>query len=213
VNKLFLIPLIALLIVSGCTQQPQDTIVTTVEVPDELDAPKVIDSQDELDTVADMQENIFNFYVEVLNFPNSANSGEALGIEWKVNSDVETTINHTAVHYSYTSNPERLGLDVSPKDTIYSEMAGSFGEGNFEIPTNFAAELTPSLSGTIYFRAHAIIDGKNYWTEEKMIEVLPGEGQQTAGLSDQEIIESKGIDLDEGLDSSIEELDSVRKLE
>jgi hypothetical protein len=149
--------------------------------------------------------------VELSGFPESVSVGGKIAIKWRVNSDIPFAINHTAIHFSYSPHPGDLGLDAGPAASGYTEIAGNFASGSFSIPANFEAEIIPSLSGTIYFRAHAIVAGKNYWTEEQQVQVEAIEAP--AGASDEEIIEAKGISLDSGLDSSSDDLETVRTLE
>ena len=84
-----------------------------------------------------------------------------------------TTINHTTVYYGTESNPGDLGKDVAPKDTNYSDFIKDFDKGTYNIPLQFVGNTDITKTGTYYYRAQATINGENYWTDEKTLEVLP----------------------------------------
>jgi uncharacterized protein YgiB involved in biofilm formation len=42
---------------------------------------------------------------------------------------------------------------------------------NGTIPADFSANITISKTGIFYFRAYAIIDGTNYWSAERTINI------------------------------------------
>lgn len=105
--------------------------------------------------------------VEVLKMPSTVVAGRPFEIAWKVNSPIETTINHTAVHYG--PEPRYPPLDLKSYLYISDILTGS-------IPSDFSTKITIKNvgdynTGVLYFRAHAIIDGVSYWSEEKTIVV------------------------------------------
>jgi hypothetical protein len=101
--------------------------------------------------------------VEILDAPGSAIPGKSFDVIWRVNSPDEKTIPHTAVHYGPQSEAEPLTLTSYPNLTPPQ---------NGMIPANFSAKIIINSTGITYFRAHAIIDGVNYWSPEKNITVF-----------------------------------------
>jgi hypothetical protein len=103
-------------------------------------------------------------------FPDRAKSGDPINITWWLAYPKGTNITHTGIHYGYFGIPGPLGLDVDPSDPGYPEVIAipidRFGEGR-----NFQATLIPLKKGRLYFRAHAVLDGKNLWSEERSIVV------------------------------------------
>lgn len=100
--------------------------------------------------------------MEVLNSPATAVAGKSFEVSWRVNSPVQKNIPHTAIHYGPDSKSDPLTLTSYPNLTPPQ---------NGTIPADFKANITIGKTGIIYFRAHAIIDGVNYWSEEKMINI------------------------------------------
>lgn len=100
--------------------------------------------------------------VEVLASPSSAEAGKSFEVSWRVNSPVEKSITHTAVHYGQEAKSEPLTLQSYP--SLTAPQGG-------KIPASFSASITINATGVTYFRAHAIIDGMHYWSGEKMITI------------------------------------------
>lgn len=132
------------LIISGCVTAP----------PEALPAPTVTPMQTPAPTPG--------ISIEVLKAPASAGAGEKFEVSWRVNSPVRKDIPHTAVHYGQESKSEPLTLKSYPSLTKPQ---------NGTIPADFITSIAVNVSGTTYFRAHAIIDGVNYWSDEKMITI------------------------------------------
>jgi len=105
-----------------------------------------------------------------LSSPISAEPGQSFTVEWKVDSNLQTDIIHTAVHYGIVSYPGALSAEITPQDSGYPSTAGLVTSAT--IPNTFSAAITAQESETtLYYRAHAIVDSKNYWAEEKTVKV------------------------------------------
>lgn len=100
--------------------------------------------------------------VRVLTAPVFAEAGSSFEVTWRVVSLVEKNIIHTAVHYGPEHNSEPLTLQSYP-DLTTPQMG--------LIPADFRASMTINRTGVTYFRAHAIIDGVDYWSDERTITV------------------------------------------
>lgn len=114
------------------------------------------------------EPSVTNFEVK-----DEVRTGKKFKVSWRVNGPKKIFITHTAVHYGSESKPGDFGLDVTPAAAGYSSLTSDFASGSFKIPKKFKAEITASdAEGTLYMRAHAIIDGKHYWTAEKKVSVV-----------------------------------------
>jgi len=109
--------------------------------------------------------------ITVTDAPETATVDESFSITWKIESEAKT-IPHTAVHYDYSSHAGAYGTDVAPGASGYTELTPNFAQGSFEIPDTFTVSITPSENGVLYYRAHAIVDGMQYWTEEMSIPLV-----------------------------------------
>ncbi|MEQ9731454.1 MAG: hypothetical protein ABOK23_12700 [Candidatus Methanoperedens sp.] len=102
------------------------------------------------------------YSVEVLSAPAAAEAGQSFMVSWRVNSPIQETINHTAVHYGPDSKSGNLTLTSYP--SLTTPQSGT-------IPADFSGNITLGKTGIFYFRAHAIIDGTFYWSDEKTINI------------------------------------------
>ncbi len=94
-----------------------------------------------------------------------ATMGGVVNFTWRLDGP-PATINHTAVHFGLVSNPGILGQETVPADTKYTDMVTDFAKGNYNIPLQFVGNTKITTAGTYYFRAHAMVAGKNIWTDE-----------------------------------------------
>jgi len=136
------------LIISGCVSAPPKITPSPTETP--------------MPTPTPTPAQVVGVSVEILKAPATAEASKSFEISWRVNSPEQKTIPHTAVHYGPDSKSEPLTLTSYPTLTLVQ---------NGTIPADFSTNITIGKTGIIYFRAHAIIDGTNYWSDEKMITV------------------------------------------
>lgn len=115
--------------------------------------------------------NIPTASISLVNAPPEVTLGGVGTFTWSVDGP-PTTITHTAIYYGLESTSGVLGKDVKTSDTKYTNYSKEFADGKYNVPLRFVGN-TPKLNtdGTYYFRVHAIIDGENYWTDEKTFEV------------------------------------------
>lgn len=111
-----------------------------------------------------------DYTVSLIDGPKETEAGKVLTFTWRVDG-APTTITHTSVHYGRTSVPGELGKDVKPAEVPYSDLIKDFADGKYNIPLQFVGNTRVLSSGTYYYRAHAIINGANYWTSEYTLEV------------------------------------------
>jgi plastocyanin len=98
-------------------------------------------------------------------------------VNWRVDPGANTTIEitHTAVHWDSVPHPEPTG-PAEYGDNLTAPEQGT-------IPANFSAELSFAEAGTYYYRAHAIIEGENYWSEEQTVAVGGTGTTQTVAIA------------------------------
>ncbi len=108
--------------------------------------------------------------IEMTSLPTKVIVGTDLTVIWRVFGD-GLRATHTAVHYGYQSKPGTFGLDVGPTAAGYTSLTSEFASGDYALPMDFTAAFKPNNAGALYLRAHAIIGGKNYWTDEKIVTV------------------------------------------
>lgn len=115
--------------------------------------------------------------VAVTSVPTSAIVGESFNITWQVDNPQSITITHTAIHYG-----------PQPKEDIsYPDFTEEFAQGSFTIPNTFTAVVrAPDTPGTLFFRAHALIEEEDVWTEEASVEIHPAPLGSTTPVSDDE---------------------------
>ncbi len=138
---------VAVLFISGCktatTGNTVDTGQQTTEQPEE------------------------SVSVAITSAPSSARVGDKITFSWGVEGP-STTIPHTAVHYDYAPH-SNVFEGTTPQGSGYPQFTQDFAQGQFNIPRTFTASITAEKAGTLYYRGHAIVNGEQYWTEEKSI--------------------------------------------
>ncbi len=111
-----------------------------------------------------------DYKVTLVNVPKEVTEGGNITFTWRVDGP-PTTINHTSVYFGQTSNPGVLGADVKPADTKYTDWVKDFDNGNYGIPLQFVGNSPVGAPGTYFFRVNALINGKNYWSDENTFTV------------------------------------------
>lgn len=111
--------------------------------------------------------------IAFVNRPSRVLTNQTIALTWSV-SGAQKTTTHTAMHYDTLSRGGTFGFDVTPAVSGYRYTASNYISGNYTVPNTFVADITPTATGKIYARAHAVIDGKNFWTDEIIIDVSDG---------------------------------------
>lgn len=171
----------AVLAISGCKRQvaPPGLAQPT---PSPAGSPAVQVSPDAGEAMKKEGEGVMKKgIVSFLSLRAKVIAGQPLEVVWQVSPPEAKKIPHTAFHYDTVSHPGDFGTDVTADAASYKELTGEFAKGEFLVPRAFRAKLTPNV-GTLYVRAHALIDGMNYWTAEELVEVVAepsaiGEGE------------------------------------
>jgi hypothetical protein len=142
-------------LISGCVSAPQGTptpVVTPVMTPTPTATATPMTTPAPTPGAS----------VVVLTAPATAVAGQGFVVSWRVNNPTQVTIPHTAVHYGPDSKSEPLTLKSYPNLTPVQ---------NGTIPADFSSNITISQPGIIYYRAHAIIEGANIWSDERTITI------------------------------------------
>lgn len=80
------------------------------------------------------------------------------------------SINFTTIYYGPSSNAGIIG-DVKPTDTTYTDYVKDFTNGIYNIPLQFVGNTNIASSGTYYYRGYALINSRNYWTDEYVMNI------------------------------------------
>lgn len=157
-SLIFFALIVSVFLLSGCASQEQDTPKVQVGVGPSETAPE--------EAVSEEVEAEIEFGLTVTDIPGVVAAGDSLNIEWQVSSSEPVTIKHTAIHYDIVSHAGDFSLDVAPGDSGYPSLTPDFASGEFSVPDLFSVSIATEASGILYLRAHAISDGKHYWTQE-----------------------------------------------
>ncbi len=168
-DKFWLLLVIATVLIAGCIGAPQQRIEPAVTAPPETAMPEVTEAPaEEMEKAPEVAAPAVT--IELVDVPTSAVVGHDIRVSWRViGGDLRAT--HSAVHYDYESKPGMFGLDIGPAASGYPSLTKDFVSGDFALPMDFSVAFEPDKAGTIYFRAHAIVGGKNYWTDERSVVV------------------------------------------
>lgn len=111
-----------------------------------------------------------NYKITLVDAPKSIKPGSVTTFTWRVDGPPSSIV-HTAVYLGKESLPGELGNDIHPADTKYTESVKDFMFGKFNIPLQFIGNVKIDAPGIYYFRVHATIKDKNYWSDEETMEV------------------------------------------
>jgi subtilisin family serine protease len=101
--------------------------------------------------------------ITITSFPTSVPAGGATTIQWNISGGMVVT--HTNVHWDTTSHLI---------DNQYTQLGKIYCQGM----GNYADTFTAPLTGTIFFKVHAWVDGLGYLSwPELTIEVTPAPGR------------------------------------
>jgi hypothetical protein len=110
--------------------------------------------------------------ITIINVPKETAVNQLTAFTWRVDG-MPKTIPSTAFYFGKESTPGTLGFDVKPEATKYTEHIMDFAQGTYNIPLAYVGNHKFTKAGTYYIRLYALIDGKNFWSEESTIEVKP----------------------------------------
>ncbi|HEX9816560.1 MAG TPA: plastocyanin/azurin family copper-binding protein [Candidatus Thermoplasmatota archaeon] len=107
--------------------------------------------------------------VTLLNYTTTANTSEPINITWEVSAGLgggnstNVSVEHTDIHFGNETV-------VDPSNGTYADqtdgLSGPAGE--------FNATFTVMTNGTFYVRAHATLNGSDFWSDEVVIQVNAG---------------------------------------
>jgi|GEM_PF-1208877 len=159
--------LIAIVLVSGCTQSNE---------PAKNNTPAQVPETTKVQTQATIpaEEKVVYF----ASAPESAIIGDFANITWAVGGGNENTA-HTAIHYDYKSHPGKFGTNVTVKASGYEKLTPDYANGSYNVPRTFNSKIQLIQTGVLYYRAHTLIGDKNYWTEERNITISPKTAEVT----------------------------------
>lgn len=99
--------------------------------------------------------------IRLVTYPSDVLVEDTMIFKWEVTGGAPGNITHTAVHAGWKS-----GKVVTDYAFISNQLIG-------QSPNMFAVTMkAPGQPGTLYFRAHAIVDGQHVYTGEHTIRVL-----------------------------------------
>lgn len=110
------------------------------------------------------------FSVTFIDVTKNLDEGQQVTFTWNVNGPAKT-IKTTAVYFGTESTPHALATNVRPEDTRYRQVLPDFLLGMYDIPLRFVGSMKVQDAGTYYARAYAYINGKHYWSPERMFTV------------------------------------------
>lgn len=109
--------------------------------------------------------------ISFVELPQSAKANDKVVVTWKIESNHQKEISHTAVHYGNKSVSGDMSTDVTPANSGYASLTPEYASSVHKIPNEFSTVVVLENKGIIYARAHVIVDGKNYWSAERSIKV------------------------------------------
>jgi len=140
---------VILLMLSGCIGIPPEGTPATTP------APAIV-------TPSPTTASTITPAIRVTSYPARVDGEENFTIKWEVTGGILGEISHSAVHWGFKAGRANV--------TDYGRFS-SVETG--KTPQEFSTVLKAPASGTIYFRAHAIVDGEDLYSDEYVIAINP----------------------------------------
>ena len=116
----------------------------------------------EASSSSDLLDSTTSARILLLDAPRVASINESLTFSWLVDTEASGSTSHTAIHFGKISKPHaKIPSDYPEKSAI---LKGA-------IPATFSATIKVDKEGTYYYRAHAIVNENNIWSDEKTFRV------------------------------------------
>jgi hypothetical protein len=154
--------IVLLLIISGCVSTTTEkTTLMPTSTPTPASSPVIVPPYSEAHNKE--QPSLQIPTVNVTSYPENVIEGTNFTIKFDVSGGTKQgNISHAAVHWGTKSG----GADIKDYGRFSKVYTG-------RVPQNFSVELIAPDIGIIYFRAHAIIDGEDIYSDEYMIRINP----------------------------------------
>lgn len=111
-----------------------------------------------------------NHTIDLVGAPEVFPAGLSYNFCWEL-PGVTATSQHTAIHYGQTSHPNGTFSDYP--EAVYPNNGPATTSGSFALPGPFCGNVTMPASGTLYLRAHALVDGVGYLGPERTVAIAP----------------------------------------
>ena len=146
--------IVLLLIISGCVSPPAST-PTPIPAPSSAIPPYSQPHNPE-------QPSLPIPTINVTSYPANVTGETNFTIQIEVSGGTnQGNITHASVHWGFRSG----GPDIKDYGSFSKVYTG-------RVPQQFSMELIAPASGIIYFRAHAIIDGADIYSNEYEIRII-----------------------------------------
>lgn len=108
--------------------------------------------------------------ISFISTPTRVLTGENLTVRWRITLPYPPSSFTTRLYYDTVSHPSEYKTTVTPAHAGYAFSAPNWGY-DLEQTGSYEVALVPRDAGILYLRAHAEIDGKHYWSDERGVVV------------------------------------------
>jgi hypothetical protein len=156
--------LVFMLIISGCVSTPlNETTSTPTSTPIPASSPVLVPP---FTQSHDPEKPLLRIpTINISSYPAEVIEGTNFTIQFEVSGGTnQENISHAAVHWGTNSG----GKDIKDYGRFSRVYTG-------KVPQKFNVELKAPESGIIYFRAHALINGADLYSNEYEIRIIKNE--------------------------------------
>lgn len=111
-----------------------------------------------------------SYSIKVINSPEKVKLNYNSAFTWEIIGPSGTT-SFTTIVGAKESKPGHLGENDPLEKTPYRIFTEEFTNGNYNLPLVFVGNAVMPEYGVWYFRAIAVINGKNIWSDEHSLKV------------------------------------------
>lgn len=117
------------------------------------------------------------YKISFIDSPKEVTEGGQATFTWTIDGPPKT-IHKSVVYFGTVDTDGILTKDIAPAETKYTDSVKDFIAGDYVIPMRFVGNATIAKPGKYYVRVYALIDGDNYWSEERNFTVMPVPGYE-----------------------------------
>lgn len=102
--------------------------------------------------------------------PTAADANTLIGLDWDLTAPDNTTATETSVYWGLESKANAPANEqTAPSDMNYPNTTTEYTQGTFAVPGSFETNLLTPEGGTLFFRVHARMNDRHYWSAEQTI--------------------------------------------
>lgn len=164
-SSFFMAVIVLIVVFSGCVDKTPSQTSTPTATSVSTPIPTQVTPVPTTITPSPIATSYAQPAIKVIFYPSSPDGDTNITIRWEVSGGTPGDISHTAIHWGYRSG--NASISEYPKVSIIQTG---------KTPQGFSAAIKTPSGGSLFFRAHAMVDGTNVYSPEYQITIAAPTG-------------------------------------